>query len=65
MTLTDSSSVRPPATTPAGQALVSKLTTFAGRTDIKGVVVDVASDTRVQQLKAQAQAPGNTACPLR
>ena len=26
--------------------------------------MDVASDTRVQQLKAQAQAPGNTACPV-
>ena len=64
--LTDSSKVRLNAssTTLAGQALVDKLTTFAGRPDINGVVVDLASASyaRVQALKTQAA--NNRACPV-
>ena len=41
--------------------LRKKLEDFASRLDIKGVVVDVASDTRVSALRAQADA--NPACP--
>ncbi|MFO1395520.1 MAG: choice-of-anchor C family protein [Burkholderiales bacterium] len=45
----------------AGGSLGSKLTAFMQRTEVKGVLVDVATDARVNALKAQAAA--NLACP--
>ena len=68
--LTDTSSVTPGANIATPTALYNKLKEFADRPDIKGVVVDVAdvmhiaAYPRVQQLKAQARAPNNTACPF-
>ena len=47
---------------PGGGTLREKLATFAARPDIKGVLVDVAGDTRVAQLKKQAA--DNPACPF-
>ena len=41
--------------------LLSKLQAFAARTDIKGAIVDVAGDARVNTLKIQAAA--HTDCP--
>ncbi|MEO5885111.1 MAG: hypothetical protein ABIQ58_06310, partial [Candidatus Limnocylindrales bacterium] len=42
--------------------LRSKLNALIGRADVKGVLVDVGLDTRVNQLKVQAAA--NAACPF-
>ena len=39
---------------PGGGTLRDKLAAFAKRVDVAGIVVDVASDARVQALKAQA-----------
>ncbi|MGH2473642.1 MAG: PxKF domain-containing protein [Candidatus Limnocylindrales bacterium] len=57
--LTDSSKLALGDTSPG--TLRSKLTTFAGRAEVGGVVIDVATDPRVTALKAQAAA--NTTCP--
>ncbi|MEP7181312.1 MAG: choice-of-anchor Q domain-containing protein [Betaproteobacteria bacterium] len=48
--------------TPGGGTLRGKLAAFADRAEIKGIVVDVADDTRVSALKQQANA--NPACPF-
>jgi hypothetical protein len=58
--LTDSSKLALGTATPG--TLRTKLTTFAARTEVGGVLVDVASDARVAQLKAQAGA--NRSCPF-
>ena len=47
---------------PGGGTLRAKLAAFAARAEIKGVVVDVASDARVSALKQQAA--NNPACPF-
>ena len=64
--LLDSSKTPLSATVPGlpGQTtLGSKLAAFASRTpDVNGVIVDVASDTRVSVLKAQAS--NNVTCPF-
>ena len=60
--LTDSSKVALGATLPTGGTLGAKLTAFAARSEIDGVVVDVASDPRVVALKTQAA--NNAACPF-
>ena len=62
--LADSSKVPfdEPLAIPGGGTLREKLATFAARPDIKGVLVDVAGDTRVAQLKKQAA--DNPACPF-
>ena len=62
--LTDSSRVALDAALPGpgGGTLGTKLAAFAVRPDIKGVVVDVAGDARVQTLKTQAA--NNPACPF-
>jgi hypothetical protein len=61
--LTDSSKVAldAPLTTSPGGTLRNKLAAFAARAEIKGVVVDVGSDGRVNALKQQAA--NNPACP--
>ena len=62
--LTDSSKVALDATLPiaGGGTLRDKLSAFAARTEIMGVLVDVASDARVSALKQQAA--NNPACPF-
>ena len=45
-----------------GGTLRAKLSAFAARSEVKGVVVDVASDSRVAVLKQQAA--NNPACPF-
>jgi uncharacterized delta-60 repeat protein len=62
--LTDSSQLALDDTLPipGGGTLRSKLALFAARTDVMGVVVDVAGDARVSALKQQAAA--NPACPF-
>ena len=62
--LTDSSKVPLDATLdgPAGGTLRTRLSALAGRSEIKGVVIDVASDARVGALKQQAA--NNPACPF-
>jgi hypothetical protein len=62
--LTDSSKIALGTAVPGGGTLGSKLATFAARPEIGGAVVDVASDTRVGQLKAQADDTNNRACPF-
>ena len=57
--LTDSSKLALGTTAPG--TLRSKLTAFAARSEVGGVVIDVAADSRVAALKAQAAA--NTTCP--
>ncbi len=57
--VTDSSKLALGDTSPG--TLRSKLTAFAARTEVGGVIVDVASDARVVALKAQAAA--HTTCP--
>ena len=57
--VTDSSKLALGDTSPG--TLRSTLTAFAARTEVGGVVVDVASDARVVALKAQAAA--HTTCP--
>ena len=47
---------------PGGGTLGDRLTAFAARPEVSGVVVDVANDTRVGQLKQQAA--NNPACPF-
>ena len=57
--LTDSSRI---AGSPADKAaLATKLGTFAARTEVGGVVVDVAGDPRIEELNAQVHA--HAACP--
>ena len=51
-----------PLNVPGGGTLRDKLTTFAKRADIAGVVVDIGVDARVRALKAQASS--NAACPF-
>ncbi|HET9455941.1 MAG TPA: PxKF domain-containing protein, partial [Candidatus Limnocylindrales bacterium] len=58
--LTDSSRLDLGDTSPGTAA--GKLAAFAARPEVDGVIVDVASDARVSQLKAQADA--NRACPF-
>ncbi|MBI3745680.1 MAG: choice-of-anchor C family protein [Chloroflexi bacterium] len=58
--LTDSSRI-PAASDAERAALAAQLTALAGRSEVSGVVVDVATDTRIQQLNAQADS--NRACP--
>jgi hypothetical protein len=61
--LTDSSKVAldAPLTGPQGGTLRSKLAAFAARSEISGVLVDVAGDARVAALKQQAA--NHPACP--
>jgi hypothetical protein len=61
--LTDSSTtpMDEPLPLPGGP-LRKKLTDFASRTDVSGVIVDVAGDARVAALKQQAA--NNPACPF-
>ena len=47
---------------PGGGTLRAKLAAFAARAEVKGVVVDVAGDSRVTTLKQQAA--NNPACPF-
>jgi hypothetical protein len=58
--LTDSS--RLPGTAADKSTLQSKLTAFAARSDVQGAIVDLAGDSRVGALNAQADA--NSACPF-
>jgi uncharacterized delta-60 repeat protein len=62
--LTDSSRLALDDTLPiqGGGTLRDKLSAFAARTEVKGVVVDVAGDARVGALKQQAA--NNPACPF-
>jgi YVTN family beta-propeller protein len=62
--LTDSSVVALDATLPEpdGATLRTKLAAFAQRSEVGGVVVDVAGDARVSALKQQAA--NNAACPF-
>jgi hypothetical protein len=62
--LTDSSAVALDATLPEadGATLRAKLAAFAQRSEINGVIVDVAGDARVSALKHQAA--NNLACPF-
>jgi hypothetical protein len=62
--LTDSSKLALDTTLPGpgGGTLRDELSAFAARTDIQGVVVDVAGDGRVGALKQQAA--DNPACPF-
>jgi len=59
--LTDSSKVALDADLGGGSTLRGKLTAFAARAEIGGVIVDVGTDTRVNTLKVQAA--NNAACP--
>jgi hypothetical protein len=62
--LTDSSTVALDADlpVPGGGTLRTKLAAFAQRSEVSGVVVDVAGDARVSALKKQAA--NNPACPF-
>ena len=62
--LTDSSMVALDATLPEpdGATLRDKLAAFAQRSEVSGVLVDVAGDARVSALKRQAA--NNPACPF-
>ena len=62
--LTDSSKLALDDTLPiqGGGTLRDKLSVLAARAEVKGVVVDVASDARVSALKTQAA--NNPACPF-
>src|SRR6185437_12501016 len=51
-----------PLNLPGGGTLRDKLAAFVKRTDIAGIVIDVASDARVQALKSQAAS--NPECPF-
>ncbi|HEX2766966.1 MAG TPA: PxKF domain-containing protein [Candidatus Limnocylindria bacterium] len=43
--------------------LADRLADLAGRPEVDGVIVDLATDTRVQQLRGQADAAANRGCP--
>ena len=63
--LLDSSKTPLSAAVPGGpldNTLGSKLAAFAARSDVKGVIVDVATDGRVGTLKTQAS--NNVGCPF-
>jgi hypothetical protein len=61
--LTDSSKVDLNTALPGGGTLAAKLQAFVARPEVAGVLVDVAGDARVGQLKQQAQDPANILCP--
>ena len=44
-------------------ALISKLSTFASRPEVRGVVVDVSTDPRVNALNVQADGSSASGCP--
>ncbi|MEO6712908.1 MAG: DUF642 domain-containing protein, partial [Mycobacteriales bacterium] len=60
--VTDSSTVNLDEPLLSGGTLRQRLTTFLARSEIAGVLLDVAGDARVRALKAQAA--GNAACPF-